>query len=263
MNFVFYVVSASELLVMDDDTTGVSNGVPLVTGQVLKQSGSFTDASLNGVSVIELQSLSNGGTTPSVTAGLLTTTGNAATYSVTLDQNKGGTVSSNSDSGTFSVSSNGRVTVTSSGGGGAPVFYLIAQNQAFAIGTNGGVDFGMLTPQSGSSFTKASLNGNYMGGSQPPQSSNVSAEVDQAHADGAGNLTVTSYNNGTGCGGGGGGNACPDSSTFTATYTVSSNGRVVISQGGVQGAILYIISSSQAVVMPTQDNSPKLIDFHQ
>ena len=259
LNFVFYVVSASELLVMDDDTTGVSNGVPLVTGQVLKQSGTFTDASLNGVSVIELQSLS-GGTTPSVTAGLLTTTGNAATYSVSLDQNKGGTLSSNTDSGTFSVSSSGRVAVTSSGGGGAPVFYLIAPNQAFAIGTNGGVDFGMLLPQSGSSFTKASLSGNYQGGGQAPQSSNVSAEVDQAHSDGAGNLTVTTDNNSTGCGTG---NGCPNSSTFTGTYTVSSSGRVVISQGGTQGAILYIISSTQAVVLPAQDSNPKLIDFHQ
>jgi hypothetical protein len=48
-----------------------------------------------------------------------------------------------------------------------------------------------------------------------------------------------------------------------ATYAVSSNGRVVVSQGGVQGGILYIISPTQAVFMPTQDSDPTLMDFHQ
>ena len=107
-----------------------------MAGQVLQQSGSFTDASLDGVSVIELQALSNNGTTPSATAGLVTTTGNAATFTFSADQNQGGTMSTPSDSGTFSVSSNGRVTLTSNGGG-APVFYLVAKNQAFVGATCG------------------------------------------------------------------------------------------------------------------------------
>ena len=54
LNFVFYVVSASEMLFMDDDNYSAANGNPLVAGQVLQQSGSFTDASLNGVSVLEV-----------------------------------------------------------------------------------------------------------------------------------------------------------------------------------------------------------------
>jgi len=68
-----------------------------------------------------------------------------------------------SDSGSYSVSSNGRVTLTPNGGGGVPVFYLVTQNQAFVIGTNIGVDFGVMEPQKGSSFANDSLSGNYLG----------------------------------------------------------------------------------------------------
>jgi len=51
----------------------------ILAGQVLQQSGMFTDASLDGVSVLEVQSLGNSGSEPTVTAGLVTTTGTSAT----------------------------------------------------------------------------------------------------------------------------------------------------------------------------------------
>jgi len=153
--------------------------------------------------------------------------------------------------------------VLSGTGSHNPILYLIANNQGFFFNTNGKVDFGMFTPQVGSNFT--SLTGLFYGGSQQPVNYNVGAEVDFANLN-AGNLTVTSDNNSS-CGGGG--NACPDSSIFSGTYAVSSNGRVVITPGAGQGnggAILYIINgtsgSGQAVVL-TGDSNPALIDFHQ
>ena len=253
MNMVFYVVSASELLMMAADT---STPPMIEAGQVLKQSGSFTNASLNGVSVLESQYL-NGGATSAASVGLVTATGNAGTLSVTMDTNDGGTMGTQSPYGNFSVESTGRVTLSGAGiGNHPPVFYLVGPNQAFMIGTGESPDFGTLTPQSGSNFTKASLSGNYFGGSQQPVSADTGAEVDSIHSDGNGNLTGTSYSNNSGG---------PSSSDIVVTYTVSPNGRVVMSQGGVQAVILYIISSSQAVVLPASpgENNPKLIDVHK
>ena len=254
-NFVFYVVSSSEMLMMAFDT---ETPPKILAGQVLQQSSSFTDASLDGVSVIELQSLGDSASEPTVTAGLLTATGNSATYTFSADQNQGGTMNTQSDSGGYSVS-NGRVTLTSNVGGGTKVFYLVAKNQAFVIGTNLGMDFGVMEPQTGSNFTNASLSGNYLGGSQPPESASVSEEADYVNCNGDGTLSGTSDKNSSGG---------PQSGAISATYQVSSNGRVVVSESGAPVVYMYIISPSQVVALPVSssqnpDADPKLIDFHQ
>ncbi len=253
MNFVFYVVSSSELLMMAVDTE-----IPpmIQAGQVLQQSGTFTDQSLDGISVLEMEKLS-GGATPEAEAGLLTADGNGS-FSVSLDDNEGGTMSTFSASGNYNVSSNGRMTlsnvvVTGGGTSNNPVFYLVAANQAFVVGTGAGVDFGVMTPQTGSNFDNGSLSGNYLGGSQQPVSANVDEEVDYINADG-GTLTGTSDKNGSGG---------PSSSSINQTYVVSSSGRVVVSNGGVEQEIFYIISPSQVVALPTTSSNPYLIDFHQ
>ncbi len=119
-----------------------------------------------------------------------------------------------------------------------------------------------MTPQTGSSFTNASLNGNFLGGSQQPVDTNSSVEVDQVHADGSGNFTVTSDNNNNQCGSGSG-NACPQASSMAVTYSVSSNGRVTVTQGSQVGGIMYMISSSQLVFLSTQDSNATMGDFHQ
>jgi hypothetical protein len=267
-NYAFYVVNATQLLLLETDP--ISSG-SLLSGQALRQSGTFTAASFNGVSVLETQGLdtNNSPATSTVMAGLITHPSGSGTFSFTGDQNDGGVVDGGTGtlqtaSGTFTVASNGRV-VLSGGGGSNPILYLTANNQGFFFNTNGKVDFGMFQPQVGSSFTNASLSGNFYGGSQQPVNDNVGAEVDFANLS-AGALSVTSDNNSS-CGGSG--NACPDSSVFSGTYVVSSNGRVVITPGagqGSSGAILYIINgtagSGQAVVL-TGDPNPALIDFHQ
>jgi hypothetical protein len=182
---------------------------------------------------------------------------------VTIDDNRGGTVQSQSISGNYIVESSGRVTLTNLVGGGGnnhpPVFYLVGLNHAFVVGTDNTVTFGMIQPQSGTGFTNASLSGNYLGGSQPPVSFDVSAEADQVNAN-AGTFAGTSDSNSGGCGGGSG---CAHSSTIAATYTVASNGRVLVSQSGTQVGIMYIISTSQVVFLPTSDSSPQLTDFHK
>ena len=276
LNFVFYVVSGSEMLFMDDDNYGAANGNPLIAGQVLQQSGSFTDASLDGVGVLEAQLLDANNTpaTADAQAGLVTTNGTGSSFSVTMDENDGGTMTySETASGTYSVASNGRVTISLTGENHPPVFYLVAKNQAFVIGTNGSkVNFGTLTPQTGSSFTNASLSGNYLGGSQQPVTYNAGSELDAVNAAGAGTFNVTTDNN-SACGNGGG-NACPEGNAISGLdYSVSTNGRVIVTCGsgsgpncspvGTEVGIIYMISDSQVVFLPVQESNPYLTDFHQ
>ena len=265
-NFVFYVVSSSEMLMMALDT---ETPPVILAGQVLQQqSGTFTDASLNGISVIEMQSLGTN-VEPTVTVGLFTTTGNLATYTYSADENQGGTMSTPSDTGTFSlvsngsVSSNGRVALISNGGGNfPPVLYLVAPNQAFVIGTDAGVSFGMMNPQATTSFNAASLSGIYLGGSQPPSSPYVNEVADSVDSNGSNTLTGTSDQNGS---------AGPDSETISATYAISQagpNGKFVVSQSGIPVMYLYMISTSQVVTLPVSSSqnanaNPPLIDFHQ
>jgi hypothetical protein len=250
LKFVFYVVSASELLVMEDDVAGN----PLLSGQVLEQSGSFTDESLNGLSVIEIESLSNG-VTASATAGLVTTNGTGAITGWSTDENSGGTMSSLSTSGSYTPSTDGRVTLSLTGQFNPPVFYLIGPNQAFVVGTNTfSVDFGVMEPQSGSNFNASSLTGTYLGGSLQPVDASAGEEVDELQANGTGAFTGTSEQNGS---------VGTSTSTVSETYVVSSNGRVVVSQSGTEIGIMYVISASQVVLLPasTSDINPTLSQF--
>jgi hypothetical protein len=249
LTFVFYVVSASEMLVMEDDSAGNS----LLAGQVLQQTGSITEALLNGTSVVEVESL-GGGSTVSATAGLVVTNG-TGTMSLSTDQNLAGTMSAQSESGTYITSSNGRVTLSLNGVSSPPVLYLIGQNRAFLVGTNNfTVDFGMVEPQSGSDFNASSLTGAYLGGSLQPVDAKVSEEIDAVQADGKGNFSETSETNGS---------AGTSTNNLTATYDVSPNGRVVVSQNGSQVGILYLISTSQVVFLPASasDTNPKVSEF--
>jgi hypothetical protein len=252
LNYVFYVVSSSEALVMAVDT---ETPPAILAGRVLQQSGTFTNASLNGISVYETEALDAGTTpaTPIAIVGLVTTTGSKGTFTLTDDVNDGGTVGTGSDSGTYSVASNGRVTVTGEGSH-EPVLYLIGPNQAFVIGTDSKVAFGTMTPQTGSKFTNASLSGNYMGGSQPPESANVSENVNSGSLN-DGTLTATADRNGSGG---------TSSRSVSGTYAVSSNGRVVVTFSDGTTDVVYIISASQFVDLPgASSTNPALTDFHQ
>jgi hypothetical protein len=130
------------------------------------------------------------------------------------------------------------------------VFYLVSQNKGFMIGTDNGVEFGILEPQSGSSFTNASLSGTFVGGSREPQDATGSSEIDSVTADGAGNVTGTNEDNNLG--------GAPSQGSISATYSVASNGKVTVTQGGQVGVYLYIVSTSKFVVVPVGDTSPKL-----
>ncbi len=250
LDFAFYVVSASELLVLEVD--GPMTAHPLLVGQALQASSGFTDTALSGNAILGTQALSNG-TAASVSGGIVNASGNGSSISFSFDQNVGGTVGTFSGSGAYSVASNGRVTLSGSGlGSNPPVFYLVNTNQGFVIGTDSAITYGQFYAQSGSGFNNGSLNGAFTGGSDHPQDFLVSEEIDSVHFNGAGSVTgnaETNVNAGS-----------PSQSAISSTYTASSNGRVIVSQSGSHSAILYIVSADEVLVIPVDsgDSNPKL-----
>lgn len=254
LNFAVYVVSATQLLAVGIDSVGN----PILSGLVAQQSnGPYTNASMNGTSVLETESLSGSG--PAAVAGLVTTDG-AGNFTVTANQNKAGTMNTLSFSGTYSVSSNGRMTLTVSGQPGQPIFYLAGNNTAFLVGQDNGVSFGLLQAQSGAPFSLSSLSGNFYGGSGQPVSYTVSEQVDQVNLN-AGAVTVTGYSNSTNpANAPNTGN--PGLDSFLGNYTLtSSTGEYTVTQSGATNGYVYAISSSKFVFLPYGDSNPKIQVF--
>jgi hypothetical protein len=264
IGLVFYVVSPSEVLFLQDDA-------PVVAGRALLQSGSFNNSSLSGNMVIGIEDGQ-----AEAEAGILTADGSGSfTYGMDVYSTDIGWGSA-PGTGTYLVASNGRVQLSSIGtSSAAPVAYLVGQNEAFLVGTDADVGFGKMTPQSGSNFSTASLNGNFMGGSEQPAGPVAGDEVDFVSFSAASDsvmgaddqnaeINVAQYSPSSDVGICGAADPC--------SYSVSSNGRVVVTNG-VQQTILYIISPSQFIAVTTglgnmsnlsnPSTFPFLVDFGQ
>jgi hypothetical protein len=244
VNASFYIVSASEALLMsiDPQTGALANS--LFAGSVLKQvGGPFAMSSLNGTDVISLAGKGSSAGTSDVQVGLLVPAGNA-TFTLTTDENNAGVITSNAPvSGTYTVAANGRVTVT--GGATPPVIYLVSQNKGFVVGTDTSVTTGFFEPQVGTSFTNASLSGNYIFGEQAPivSSSSLSSGIASPNGGTPGTISGTSDTNQIG--------TLVAGQTFTAPYTVSATGRTTAGTAP-DTSVMYIISSSKAVFIDTK-----------
>jgi len=193
-NYSFYQVSPTELLAISSDQGSIN--VPVVVGSLLQQTGTFSNASLNGVSVMEVQGLARtqGGSTPDATVGLATADGNG---NISFSYNEAALkfVPQTNYTGTYTVDpTSGRVTVTTATAGiTPPIFYLINTNSSFVLGTDPSSSSGILEPQSGSPFANASFSGNYLGGTFPLSNSSYTNAAGLAAADGNGNVVITSY----------------------------------------------------------------------
>jgi hypothetical protein len=259
VSLVFYVVSPSEVLFLQ-------NNAPVVAGRGLLQSGSFNNSSLSGNMVIGIED-----SQAEAEAGILTADGSGSfTYSMDVESTDIGWGSA-PGTGTYLVASNGRVQLSGIGtSSAAPVAYLVGQNEAFLVGTDANVGFGKITPQSGSNFSTASLSGNFMGGSEQPAGPLAGDEVDFVRFSAASGSVM------------GADDQSAENSEFKyspsggvgifGTYTISSNGRVVLTNG-VQQTIIYMISSSQFIALTTglgnmsnltsPSTFPFLVDFGQ
>jgi YVTN family beta-propeller protein/uncharacterized repeat protein (TIGR03803 family) len=257
-NFAFYVVNSSQLLIVQIDP--ISQGLQtLFSGQIVQQQGlTYSDSDLNGMSVLGFQGLDTSCNPACADAELVFVNWNGSgSLSYTSDENDGGTVTSSDGSGAYSVGSNGRVPISGTGNHN-PIFYLTGKNAGFFVISGGeDVQFGSMVAQSGSNFNNNSISGNYYGGSSELVSSNECGEVALVNVS-SGNGNFTGESN---CG------ESPRSETDSFTYTVSSDGRTVVTNGLVSH-IFYIVSPSSGgsggsfISLPWEGNTnPKLESY--
>jgi hypothetical protein len=243
-HYSFYPVTPNELFLISLDT--VATNIPLLSGVVEQQTGTFSSASLKGVGVLELNGLASlsGAFAPDVTLGLATGNG-AGNITVAYDEYKGQLLSPQSFTGTYAVTAaSGRVALSSSGT--PAVLYLLDTNEAFVLGGDASASSGLLEAQSGTSFSNSSFKGNYLGGSLPLDSPAAMNEVDLAVPDGNGNLTLT-YNHS-------GPKGLATNQSTTGTYSVGSNGRAVVTAADGTTRIFYVVSPTEAVLLSGEGN---------
>ncbi len=239
-----YVVSADELFMIGLDPVTADNTPPIEDGVVLRQcgAGSFTNDSLNGISVLYAQGLSDGnpiGLGSKVELSLVQTDGNGNFSFLENDGNDGGIFQSHLIGGTYDVAPEGRVTI-SIGGPTGPVMYLVSRNKAFfldetIVGPAGGsFESGFFEPQSEGPFTIASGVGDFFVGDEPPAVNTAAVGAGVVILDGAGNINGARDQNSAGT---------ITTQTVTETMIVSPDGRAVTSAGD----IIYYISPFKAV----------------
>jgi len=256
IDMVYYTVSAGELLLMSNDSQS-SQGI--FAGTILKQSGTpFSNTSLSGDTVISLTGLSGGGgsPTPDVQVGLLSfpSLGN---FTLNTDENPGNGAppTTNSGSGTYSVASNGRVTITGSGGHN-PVLYLVSPNKGFLVGTDGSVTTGTFEPQTGGPFSNTSASGVFGFGTIWPAEQNIGYDTGWAGFNGSGTLSGVSDSVDLN-----GGVPQEDADQpFSQDYAVALSGRGTVynsGQSSTPSLIFYIVSESpaKAILMDAYNNS--------
>ncbi len=194
-HYVYYttgvIAGANGLVAMETDSSGPMTLLSLLPQAAGGITGQFANNSLTcsgpgACVVVQLQGLSTSG--PDAQIGVMTFDGNGnitrsgidSLPGYFTDENNAGTASQNSYNGTYSVASNGRVTVTLTSAPYQPVWYLVTKNQGFVLGSDPSVTSGQFSPQTGAPYTIASLLGSYLGGTITPVSSNITNEIDVA-----------------------------------------------------------------------------------
>ena len=239
-----YVISANEILMLRADQQNSST--PLFAGRMLTPSKtSFGNGDLNGTAVYYASGLGTSGTRTELD---IVTASGSGTFSVTLNQNDSGALTSgSSSSGVYTVSANGRALISGIGKHNS-VFYLTAPNEGFGLDASAHCESGFLAPQSGGPFTNASAE------SPPPYAFGTIQLGDTYAPDGSGFFSFDGSGNVTGAhdldSTGSGGTLSPDQ-PVSNTYAIDSTGTGVIPAGcsftaGTCGLIFMVISPPSA-----------------
>jgi hypothetical protein len=262
LNFVVYVVSAGKLFLLTSDPASGATGKDLLYGQALQQtitSGTFTAASLSGISVVRTQRLAVGNTGlpfADVQVGLYTFGSGKVTLA--SDENAGGIATSNSLAGSYTVASNGRVALSLSAGLGGctdcvsnqTYAYLVGSNQGFVLDFSSPVNSGYFEPQTATGFTAASFSGTYGSGTLDPLSQSGVLDTAEFSSTGSGTLTGTQDQNASGT-------LSPDVA-LTGSYTVSSAGRVAVTPAAGGPYAAYIVSPTKALLINLSSSNPAI-----
>jgi hypothetical protein len=283
-NYVYYVVSTTELVALETDASGPFTLMDLLAQQTAGASGTFTNASLKGQSVVQLSGVdgSGGSSTPVAAVGgvAFDGAGNIAGPVINsnqqpgyyTDQSVGGTVTPvKSQTGTYNVdatcgaisSACGRVTVNLPDLTYQQVWYLSAANQAFTLDTSPFTLYGSLQPQTvpTGGFTIVALLGSYLGSTLTPVLPSITNELDVAvtpccggkwgqkyDASGPGGIvTQAQFDGAYDCDGTA--PACDDLATAYGRFEVTGPGT---DPGKPQIQIMYVLGSATSGITGTK-----------
>lgn len=278
LHFAFYVVNGGEIYLVSTDKADSAHDI--VTSHGLRQSTTFcpttgacafnsNPAPLNGISIIYQQGESTttaGASRVDIGAITFTSTG-AGTGSLSggFDENDGGTIltaSSNKVSGNFSVTANGRVTLTNAGQQ-SPIFYMIGANNLFLVGGGSSVAAGTGEPQSGLPFAfMVGDGGSYCFGTQAPALSGstvfdglqtvIPSSSTMAPASGY-TLDLNSLTGGL----------MEDVSVNSVTLTVDTTGRFTFNDGGNKVGYMVSFNSqgefTRSIAIDASSTNPTII----
>lgn len=269
--FTFYLVSPTEAFFVSTQSSVTSqNGTVTVTNlppfggiAKLQSGGPFANASLNGVYVATGSGLDAAGNSSVFGSLLLMTPTNSGAGAITaqaFDQNDGGTISSALPPvGKYVVQNTGRATLTESTNR-LGIAYLVSPSEAFFEGADASATAGRIELQIGTSFSTASVQGQYTLGGPFLTDAQSTALSGVESADGAGNITGTTDSES-------GGGTIGTGQALTATYTVASNGRGTMtpaSGAGLPASLAMYVTSPTDVrlvsIDPT-DTHPEIFIF--
>ncbi len=261
MTFSAYPVSASEFFLIETDT--VSANTPFLTvGRLMQQVGYPFTGPAGGLTATSVGGLTGQfftGTTyvPDMAVGSLAVTG-LNTFTLLLTENHAGTVSNFSGTANFvNADMFGRV-ATNLLTPVAPTFYMINQNEAFAIGEiNNNPFFGIFEPQSAGPFNASTMKGTLVEGTPVPSTSAARDISGVLALDGVQTISGTQDQSTTLTN-------TPSQSTggtYTVTSTTAGTGALAFTTPAALTGTFFIVSPTQFVMVTTTaaDVDPVLI----
>jgi hypothetical protein len=181
-DYTFYWATASHLFMINADP-GITFSGDWLLENVPSGASGFNQQSFNSNVAAYSSGLGSSGASGDVSIATETGNGNSS-VAQQLDLDSAGAWQDSSTTCAYSVTANGRLTLTgSSCEANPPISYLNALNSAFVLGTDPTVELGVFVPQT-TGLTTSSLAGTYYLGTSEVVSQSSQAEV--------GTLTLTS-----------------------------------------------------------------------
>ncbi len=246
-NFVYYIISDQKILLAQSDTR--SSTMPVLSGEVRRQNGSFSAASFNAPTIFSMAGVNRAGYGPpdvNVAVGQMVPDGSGSLTGI-IDDNQG--ASNKAFIGSYSVASNGRSTMALQlrpGVTDTEIAYFYGQNEAFLMQTSGtDVLFGSFKPQAAGPFTAASIAGTFPTTTAAPTGESAENDSGLTTFDGgsavSSTVDVSEWDS-------------LDHFDFTGTYAVTANGRGTLtftSPPPDRPIVFWIISPKELVGIGT------------
>ncbi len=268
-HFAYYITRGAAgtqpLVYLQSTDAPDTAGHPLLNGLMLKQiGGPFSNASLTGTVIFALTGDDTSHGITNTIVGVATSPGDG-TFSGFGDQESDAAALVNvAIGGTVSIGANGLGTlhITSPVAQVPTSVVMVGLNSALmlegtAASPGNDTQTGLLQPQTGSSFSTSSLSGTFIFGSDEPAILATDVTVGTVVVTSPGSITITEDDSTTG--------GLQPNQVMTGTYTMAANGRgvITITSGGTGTAVIWLLDSNSAVIMPRGGGNITLLNVQK